>query len=59
MDVIDSLPTRVVQSFAGLNNPFTVGELQRGETVLDIGSGAGFDSFETRGIVFSGLKPNG
>ena len=25
MDVVDSLPTRVVQSFAGLNNPFTVG----------------------------------
>lgn len=41
---IDSLPPRVVESFAGVNNPFSMGELKPGERVLDIGSGAGFDS---------------
>jgi SAM-dependent methyltransferase len=44
MDVVDSLPARVVESFAGVNNPFSMGDLREGETVLDIGSGAGFDS---------------
>ena len=44
MDVVDSLPSSVVESFAGVNNPFSMGELKLGERVLDIGSGAGFDS---------------
>ena len=44
MDVVDTLPPQVVESFAGVNNPFTMGELRLGDAVLDIGSGAGFDS---------------
>jgi len=44
MTTVDSLPPRVVESFAGVNNPFSMGELRAGENVLDIGSGAGFDS---------------
>jgi arsenite methyltransferase len=44
MDVVDALPDRVVESFAGVNNPFSMGDLRSGETVVDIGSGAGFDS---------------
>ncbi len=44
MDVVDALPPRVVESFAGVNNPFSMGRLREGESVLDIGSGAGFDS---------------
>lgn len=43
-DVVDALPDRVVESFAGVNNPFSMGELKRGMRVLDIGSGSGFDS---------------
>jgi arsenite methyltransferase len=42
--IVESLPPRVVESFAGVNNPFSMGELKAGEHVLDIGSGAGFDS---------------
>jgi SAM-dependent methyltransferase len=38
------LPEPNVASFAGTGNPFAVGPLQRGETVVDVGSGAGFDS---------------
>jgi len=34
-----------VESSAGVGNPFSVGEIAPGETVLDIGSGCGFDCF--------------
>ena len=37
------LPNAAVESFAGVGNPFSVGEIAAGETVLDIGSGCGFD----------------
>jgi ubiquinone/menaquinone biosynthesis C-methylase UbiE len=41
---IDALPTPVTESFAGVGNPFALGELRPGLTVLDLGCGAGFDS---------------
>ena len=43
--VVDALPDRAVESFAGVGNPFSLRGLQRGERVVDVGSGAGFDSF--------------
>jgi len=43
-EVVDSLPAGTVESFAGMGNPFSMGALRRGETALDIGCGAGFDS---------------
>jgi SAM-dependent methyltransferase len=42
--VVDALPAGTVESFAGTGNPFSLGELNTGETVLDVGCGAGFDS---------------
>jgi ubiquinone/menaquinone biosynthesis C-methylase UbiE len=41
---IDRLPAATVDSFAGTGNPFSLGALSEGETVLDIGCGAGFDT---------------
>ena len=38
------IPESSLASFAGTGNPFSLGELQAGERVVDIGSGAGFDS---------------
>lgn len=38
------LPEANIASFAGTGNPFSAGPLCVGETVVDIGSGAGFDS---------------
>jgi SAM-dependent methyltransferase len=42
---VESLPDPVVESFAGVGNPFSWGDLAPGERVVDLGSGAGFDAF--------------
>jgi len=39
-----NVPESAVESFAGVANPFSLGRLQPGERVLDLGSGAGTDS---------------
>lgn len=38
------LPESCIESFAGTGNPFSLGALNSGEKIVDIGSGAGFDS---------------
>ena len=43
-DWLENIPSRVVESFAGLGNPFSLGTLRAGEHVLDVGSGAGLDT---------------
>jgi SAM-dependent methyltransferase len=44
-DIVDALPDPAVESFAGVGNPFLVRPLARGERVVDLGSGGGFDCF--------------
>jgi len=41
---VDELPDVAVESFAGVANPFALREIERGERVVDVGSGAGFDT---------------
>lgn len=41
---VDAVPEGAVESFAGTGNPFSLGELEPGARVVDMGSGAGFDS---------------
>jgi SAM-dependent methyltransferase len=41
---VDALPASVTESFCGVGNPFSLGEPLPGQTVLDLGCGAGFDS---------------
>jgi arsenite methyltransferase len=43
--IVDPLPDRAVESFAGVGNPFSLRTIQPGERLVDVGSGAGFDSF--------------
>lgn len=52
---IDNLPRTVTESFAGVGNPLSLGELQNGQTVLDLGSGAGLDSI----LAAQRVGPNG
>jgi SAM-dependent methyltransferase len=42
---IESAPHAMVEMFCGLGNPFSMGEFGPGQTVLDLGCGAGFDLF--------------
>jgi arsenite methyltransferase len=43
-ELLDRVPEASAGSFAGVANPFSLGPLQPGEEVLDLGSGAGTDS---------------
>ena len=43
-EVLDRLPESAAESFAGVGNPFAWGLLREGETVVDLGSGAGLDA---------------
>ena len=42
---LDQLPDDVCEAFAGVGNPFYWGGPKPGERVVDLGSGAGMDSF--------------
>ena len=48
---VDALPDRAVESFAGVGNPFSLRRLAPGDKAVDVGSGAGFDSFIAAGQV--------
>lgn len=43
-DIIGRLPASAVESFAGVGNPWALGPVEKGWTVVDIGSGAGLDT---------------
>ena len=49
--MVDALPDVAVESFAGVANPFALRTPAAGERVVDVGSGAGFDSFVAAGHV--------
>jgi arsenite methyltransferase len=52
-DLVARLPEAAAESFAGVANPFALGTLERGEVVLDVGSGAGTDSLVAAQMVGS------
>ncbi len=43
-EMIRTLPEAAVSSYCGVGNPFTLGPMNRGESVLDIGCGGGTDT---------------
>jgi ubiquinone/menaquinone biosynthesis C-methylase UbiE len=45
LEQLEGLPKDVIEHAAGSGNPTTLAHLERGQTVLDIGSGAGIDCF--------------
>jgi arsenite methyltransferase len=50
-ELVDPLPDSALESFAGVGNPFSLRPLRPAEVVVDIGSGAGFDSFVAATLV--------
>ncbi|MBA4395124.1 MAG: methyltransferase type 11 [Desulfobacca sp.] len=42
-EIMKTLPARVLDSFCGVGNPFRLGPVSEGLTVLDIGCGGGLD----------------
>lgn len=43
-DILHALPQSALDLFCGVGNPFTLGEIHEGESVLDVGCGAGVDT---------------
>jgi arsenite methyltransferase len=50
-ELLDQLPARAVESFAGVGFFFDLADLHDGETVLDLGSGSGMDAFYAARLV--------
>ncbi len=50
-DIIQGATTKLFESFCGVGNPFSLGKIQHGDVVLDLGCGAGFDLFVASGLV--------
>jgi ubiquinone/menaquinone biosynthesis C-methylase UbiE len=48
---INEAPESFLKSFCGVGNPFSLGAIEPGATVLDIGSGAGFDLYVASRLV--------
>jgi SAM-dependent methyltransferase len=48
------VPESSIESFAGTGNPFSLGALEPGENVVDVGCGAGIDSLIAAGMVAPG-----
>jgi arsenite methyltransferase len=42
---LDAIPAEAIDSFAGVGHYFDLARIQPGETVVDLGSGSGMDSF--------------
>ncbi len=44
-DLLKDIPEELMESFCGVGNPFSLGGIESGDDVLDIGCGAGFDLY--------------
>ena len=44
-ELLQTLPAEVSASYCGVGNPFTLGPIHDGDNVLDVGCGAGVDTF--------------
>lgn len=43
-ELVNALPQSVISSYCGVGNPFSLGSINKGNVVLDIGCGAGVDT---------------
>lgn len=52
--LVDGLPDRAVESFAGVANPFSMRPLGQDDRVVEVGSGAGFDAIVAARLIGPG-----
>lgn len=50
-ELLAAIPQRVRERFIGVGNPFSLGPIEPGEAVLDLGCGTGFDAFVAARLV--------
>ncbi len=50
-ELLSMLPENVLASYCGVGNPFSLGPINKGEAVLDIGCGAGVDALLAASMV--------
>lgn len=50
-DIIQEAPSELLDSFCGVGNPFSLGDIRKGESLLDVGCGAGFDLYVASRLV--------
>lgn len=58
-ELLARVPESSAESFAGVANPFTLGSLEPGEQVLDLGCGAGTDTLVAAQMVGPGGRVTG
>ncbi len=49
-ELINALPEAIVDSYCGVGNPFSLGPINEGDAVLDVGCGAGIDTIFAAGM---------
>jgi SAM-dependent methyltransferase len=49
-ELLKDVPAQSTDFFCGVGNPFSLGGIQSGQTVLDVGCGAGTDAFVAAGM---------
>ena len=57
--MLDALPSEAISSFCGVGNPFSLGPIHEGESVLDVGCGGGVDTLIAAMMVGPGGKAIG
>lgn len=55
-DIINAAPKRMLESFCGVGNPFSLGKISPDDAVLDFGCGAGFDLFVASRLAGKGSR---
>jgi arsenite methyltransferase len=54
--ILESAPAQFFESYCGVGNPFSLGEIGPGKALLDFGCGAGFDLFVASKLVGEGVR---
>jgi arsenite methyltransferase len=50
-ELVSALPEEIISAYCGVGNPFSLGPINKGDVVLDIGCGAGVDTIIAAMIV--------